>query len=259
MKIKIDKTAIIKEPVYIGKNVSIGAYSIIGPNVKIGNNNYIDSHVIIKGKTIIGNNNKFFSFSQIGVEPQCKNDIYLNNKLIIGNNNIFRECTSIHKGTTRNNGTTFIGNNNYLMVNSHIAHDCLIKNNIVFSNGASAAGHVTIDSFVTISGFVGINQYTHIGKYSFATGGTIIRKDVLPYVIVSGYPAKTKSINVIGLKRRNFNIETITNLKKIYRLIFNTTHTIPNILIKLNGLKDNIKEKNIIINFLKSSKHGITR
>lgn len=257
--IYIDKTAKIIEPVNIEKNVCIGPYSIIGPNVTIGKNTWVDSHVVIKGLCTIGNNNKFFKFSSIGDEPQYINNICQESKLIIGHDNIFREGVSIHKGTSKNNGATIIGNKNYFMVNSHIAHDCLIGNNIIFSNNVSVAGHVIIDDFVNLSGFVGIHQYVYMGMHSFAAGGSIIYKDVLPFTLVAGYPAKTKKLNVIGLKRHNFNNDEIMDLKKIYTLIFKSKLTIFQILSKLKHNNTSFKKQDIIIKFLQSSKRGITR
>lgn len=255
----IDKTAIIKSPCKIDNSVHIGAYSIIGPNVQIGKNTWIDSHVIIQGECFIGNNNKFFKFSNIGDEPQTIKNKNIKNSLFIGHNNIFREGTSVHKGTTRNNGLTSIGNNNYFMVNSHIAHDCLLGNNITFANNVSIAGHVTIGDFVNLSGFVGIHQYVCIGDYSFAAGGSIIYKDIFPFTLVAGYPAKTRKLNLIGLKRQNFKKYNILYLKKIYKLIFKSNLTINQIINYLNTEKDTCKEKEIIIKFLKLSKRGITR
>jgi len=255
----IDKTAIIKQPTTIAKDVYIGAYSIIGPHVKIDTGTWIDSHVIIKGQSVIGKNNSFFKFSNIGDKPQYINNQNKNNTLFIGDNNTFRENTSVHKGTTRNNGATIIGNNNYFMANSHIAHDCLIGNNIIFSNGVSVAGHVTIGDFVNISGLVGIHQYVYIGAYSFAAGGTIIYKDVLPFTLVAGYPAKTKKLNLIGLKRHKFKKKNILYLKQMYKLIFKSELTIKQILYKLELEDLKFKEQALIIEFLKTSKRGITR
>ncbi|HFL8824271.1 MAG TPA: acyl-ACP--UDP-N-acetylglucosamine O-acyltransferase [Candidatus Azoamicus sp. OHIO1] len=260
MKNKISRKAIIINPVKIGKNVIIGPYSIIGPNVTLGDNIQIDSHVTIKGETIIGCKNRFFKFSCIGEEAQHLNNIYNSrSKLIIGDNNTFREYTTIHKGTTRNNSCTIIGNNNYFMIGVHIAHDCLIGNNIIFANKASIAGHVTIDDYANISGFVGIHQHVYIGTHSMIAGGSIVYKDVLPFVVVAGYPAKTKKLNIIGLRRRNFKNSTIEEIKKIYKIIFKSTSTIEKIILDLEILAIKDLEKKVIINFLKFSKRGIIR
>lgn len=257
--IYIDKTAKIIEPVMLDRSIHIGPYSIIGPNVTIGKNTWIDSHVIIKGVCSIGNNNKFFKFSNIGDEPQYIDNTCHESKLIIGHDNVFREGVSIHKGTSKNNGATIIGNKNYFMVNSHVAHDCLIGNNIIFSNNVSVAGHVIIDDFVNLSGFVGVHQYVYMGMHSFAAGGSIIYKDVLPFTLVAGYPAKTKKLNLIGLKRHNFGKDDIIDLKKIYKLIFKSKLTVWQILSQLESEKEYFKKQDVIIKFLHSSKRGIAR
>ncbi len=256
----IDKKAIINQPSIIKNNVYIGSHSIIGPYVEIDDDTWIDSHVTVKGNTIIGKKNKIYKFTSIGDEPQYIRSYNKNNKLIIGNNNIIREKTSIHKSaSSKITNRTIIGNNNYFMVNSHIAHDCFIGNNIIFSNGVSLAGHVKIHDYAHLSGLVGVHQYVHLGAYSFAGGGSIICKDVLPYTLVAGYPAKVKKINIIGLKRLNFTEESIKYLKKIYRLIFKSNLTVKQILLYLELEEEFINERNVIIKFLRSSRRGIVR
>lgn len=257
--IYIDKTAIIINPCLIRKNVYIGAFSIIGPNVVINENNWIDSHVIIKGKCVIGKNNKFFKFSSIGDEPQSIFSRNSNSLVLIGNNNIFRENFTMHKSVFENNGKTVIKDNNYFMVNTHVAHDCLIENNSIFANNVSIAGHVHIGNFVNISGFVGIHQYSYIGDYSFVAGGSIIFKDVFPFTMVSGNPAKLKKLNIVGMKRHCFNKKDVIYLKKIYNLIFKSSLTIKEILFYLKNENFYCEKKDIILNFLNKSKRGIIR
>lgn len=257
--IRISKNVIIKKPCIIKKNVFIGDFSIIGPNVIINENNWIDSHVIINKGSIIGKNNKFFKFSNIGDEPQCIKNKNKQNLLIIGNNNTFRENSTIHKGSIKNNGKTIIGDNNYFMSNSHIAHDCVIGNNSILANNVSIAGHVKIGNFVNISGFVGIHQNSYVGDYSFIAGGSIIFKDVFPFTVISGNPARVKKLNIIGMKRKNFEKNKILYIKKIYKLIFKTNLTIKEIINYLNEKKQNNEIDKIILNFLNFSKRGITR
>jgi len=255
----IDKTAIIRHPSKIANNVYIGAYSIIGPNVEIGQNTWIDSHVIINSNSIIGNNNKFFKFSCIGGDPQSIKNNNNENKLIIGNNNTFREHCSIHKGTTRYNGATIIGNNNYFMVGVHIAHDCLLGNKIIFANNVSIAGHVSIGNYVNISAFTCVHQYVCIGDYSFLAANSLVYKDIFPFTISAGQPAKAKKLNLIGLKRNNFDDNKLIYLKKIYKIIFKSNLTIKQIKNYINKNNDNKKEKSIIIKFFNFSCRGIAR
>lgn len=250
---KIDPTA------KIGPNVTIGHYSIIGAGVEIGEGSVIGPHVVIQGPTIMGRNNKVFQFSSLGEAPQDKKYDGEATQLVIGDGNVFREFTTVSRGTSQGEGKTQIGNNNLLMAYVHIAHDCIVGNSVIFSNNASLAGHVTVGNFANLSGFVGVHQFCVIGDYSFCAGGSIILKDVLPYTIVSGHPAQAFGLNVEGLKRKDFSSESLVWLKRAYKAIFRQGLTLEEALEKLHDMARECKEVQPMIDFLKLSQRGLVR
>ncbi len=255
----ISSHAIVDQNAKLAKDVVVEAFSIIGKDVEIGAGTWIGPHVIIKGPTKIGKNNKIYQFSSIGVECQDKKYQGEPTTLEIGDNNVFRESCTVHRGTALGRNATIIGSNNLFMVNTHVAHDCIVGNDIVFSNGASIAGHVEIHDHVNLSGFVGVNQFCNIGAYSFAAGGSMIIKDVLPFVIVAGHPAKVCGVNVIGLERNNFDPNTIAIIRQAYKIIFISSKTVVEAIEKLIPLAAKHPEIKMCIEFLHQSKRGILR
>lgn len=255
----ISKHAVIDPSAKIAKDVEIGPWTLIGSDVEIDEGCKISSHVVIKGPIKIGKNNKFYQFSSIGEDCQDKKYLGEKTELIIGDNNTFREGCTIHRGTLQGGGKTQIGNNNLFMAYTHVAHDCIIGNNVVFSNGASIAGHVVVEDHVILGGLTGVHQFCIIGKYSFAGGGSIIQKDVLPFVMVSGHPAEVHGINSVGLERNNFSPDTIARIKKAYKIIFRTSNTKNEALVKLKELSESCNEILEISNFLQRSSRGIIR
>ena len=256
----IDQTAIIHSNADIQKNVSIGPYSVIGENVSIGSGTVIGSHVVITGPTTIGPNNKIFHFSSIGEDPQDKKfNKDKNSYLEIGANNTIREYVSINRGTSDGGGKTIIGNNNWIMAYVHIAHDCIIGNNSTFANNTTLAGHVAIQDFVTLGGFTGVHQFCRIGSYSFSAISSVIVKDVPPYILVSGNTAKPSGLNREGLKRNGFDADTISLLKKAYKIIYRKNLTLAEALNELMELSVDSKSVNVMHSFISSSERGIVR
>ena len=256
----IDQTAIIHSNADIHKNVSIGPYSVIGENVSIGSGTVIGSHVVITGSTTIGPNNKIFHFSSIGEDPQDKKfNKDKNSYLEIGANNTIREYVSINRGTSDGGGKTVIGNNNWIMAYVHIAHDCVIGNDSTFANNTTLAGHVAIQDFVTLGGFTGVHQFCRIGSYSFSAISSVIVKDVPPYILVSGNTAKPSGLNREGLKRNGFDADTISLLKKAYRIIYRENLTLAEALNELMELSVDSKSVNVMHSFISSSERGIVR
>ena len=255
----ISSHAVIDQNTKLGEGVIIEPFAVIGKDVEIGAGTWVGPHAVIQGPTKIGKNNKIYQFSSVGIECQDKKYRGERTTLEIGDNNVFREGCTVHRGTAHGNSATIIGNNNLFMVNTHVAHDCIVGNHVVFSNGASIAGHVVVKDHANLSGFVGVNQFCIIGEYSFAAGASIIIKDVMPFVIVSGHPAKPYGINIVGLERSNFDPGIIKIMKQVYKIIFTTSKTIKEAIEKLLPLASEYQEVQLCIDFLQKSNRGILR
>ena len=211
---KISKNSIISEGAKIAENVSIGDFCYIGPNVSINQNCKIMSHVHISGNTTIGTGNIIYPFASIGTDPQDLKFKGEKNKLEIGNNNKIREYVTINPGTELGGGITKIGNNCLLMISSHIAHDCAIGDNVIVANNVPIAGHCIIENDVIIGGNSAVQQFCNIGKGAMIGGMTGVNKNILPYTLVTGNRCVYENLNLIGLKRKNFNNSTISEYKK---------------------------------------------
>ncbi|MBT5541799.1 MAG: acyl-ACP--UDP-N-acetylglucosamine O-acyltransferase [Gammaproteobacteria bacterium] len=255
----IHKTAIISENAEISENVSIGAYSIIGPNVSISQGTTIDSHVVIKGSTNIGKDNHIYSFVSIGDDPQDKKYDNEDTKVEIGDRNTIREYTTINKGTSQDLGITRLGNDNWIMAYVHIAHDCQISDNTIFANNTTLGGHVSVGDFVIFGGFSGAHQFCKIGSHSFLGMYSGVARDLPPYVIVMGQPAKPRSVNIEGLKRRDFSEQQIRNIKNAYKYLYKSDLRLEEAVEKMSLLSEISDEVTIMIDFLNQSSRGIVR
>lgn len=243
----------------IAESAEIGPYTVIGPQVEIGEGTWVGPHAVIQGPTRIGKENKIFQFASIGEAPQ---DIRYRGEpthLEIGDRNIFRECSTVHRGTEHGLRMTRIGNDNLFMAYTHVAHDCTLGDHIIFSNNASVAGHVSIGDYACLGGMVGVHQYCAIGAHSFAAGGAIIFKDVPPFIMVSGYPAEAHGLNTVGLERRGYSPETIAALKRAYKIIFRQSFTKQEALKELEPLSQTFPEVKLLKEFLMNTTRGIVR
>jgi UDP-N-acetylglucosamine acyltransferase len=216
----IHATALVDPAAKIGADVTIGAYSIIGADVEIGDRTTIGPHVVIEGVTRIGRDNHIFQFASLGAEPQDKKFHGERSELVIGDRNTIREFTTFNRGTADGGGATRIGNDNWIMAYVHIAHDCHVGNHVVFANNATLAGHVKVGDWVILGGFTGIHQFCRIGAHAFTGMGSLINGDVPPFVMVAGSYAKPRGINSEGLKRRGFDAERVSAIKRAYRTVY---------------------------------------
>lgn len=253
----ISPLAYIDPEAKIGKDCEIGAFAYIDKNVVIGDNCEIMPHASVLYGTRMGNNNRVFHGAVIGGVPQDLKFKGEDTTCEIGDNNTIRENVTINRGTA-SRGKTVVGSNNLFMENSHIGHDCIIGNGCIIGNSSKIAGEVVIDDNAILSACVLVHQFCHIGGYIMVQGGCRSSMDIPPYIIVGREPARYCGLNIVGLRRRGFSNETITNIRNAYRLIYESDNNVSTGLAKIKETIPMTPEIEYIVNFIeKQSERGI--
>lgn len=255
----IHETAVIDPKAEIDMDVDIGPYTIIGDDVSIGKGTVIGPHVVIDPHVIIGPNCQVFQYAAIGAAPQSLKFEGEKTYTKIGKGTKVREFATIHRGTGFGGGVTEIGEECFLMAYAHIAHDCRIGRKVVLANNATLGGHITIGDYATIGALVAVHQFVRIGVNAFVGGKSAVVKDIPPFVIASGDRAKLHGINSVGLKRQGFSQNTLSILKKTYRIFFRIGLTQNEAIERVAADVEQIPEVLEFIRFIKSSQRGITR
>jgi UDP-N-acetylglucosamine acyltransferase len=255
----IHSHAIIDPTAKLADNVSVGPFSVIGADVEIGEGSVIGPHVVIEGPTRIGRDNRIYSFASIGCDPQDKKYANEPTELEIGDRNVIREYCTISRGTTQDAGITRIGDDNWIMATVHIAHDCQIGNNTIFANSVTLAGHVTVGDYAILGGFTLVHQFCKVGAHCFTAMNSVISKDVLPFLMVSGHMAKPHGLNSEGLKRRGFSQQVLSDLRKAYKIIYRSGNTVERAIEMLEPMSHASKEMAQLLDFLKNVTRGIVR
>lgn len=255
----IHPSAIVDPAARIGKDVTIGPWTLIEGEVEIGEGTWVGSHVVIRGPTCIGRDNRIFQFASVGEIPQDQKFRGEKTFLEVGDRNTIREFCTFNRGTAQDRTVTRIGNDNLFMAYVHIAHDCVVGNHTIFANNASLAGHVVVDDYAILGGFSGVLQFCRVGAHSFSSTGSVIIKDVPPYVKVSGYYAKPFGLNTIGLERSGFLPATIQQLQRAYRVIYRRGLVLEKALLELKEMVSDCAEIQQLIDFISESERGIVR
>jgi len=255
----IDPTAIVSTDARLSEGVRIGPYTTVESNVEIGPNTIIGPHCMIQGPTTIGANCTITGYASIGSPPQDHTYKGEDTHLVIGDNNTIREFVTINRGTLKENQVTIIGNHNLIMAYCHVAHDCIVHNHVVMGNLATLAGHVEVFDHAIIGGLSAVHQFTRIGDYAILGGGSMVSLDIIPYAKASGDRAKLFGINTIGLKRNSFSKEQIGNIGRAYRMLLKEKHLLKDAIRIIEEELSGQKEIELFVNFLSSTKRGITR
>lgn len=255
----IHPTAIIDPSVQIDDNVTIGPYAIVKGDVCIGSGTTIGPYTTIEDHVTIGRDCQIFQYASIGGAPQDLKFHGETTYLKIGKGTIIREFVTINKGTEFGGGVTEVGEKNYLMAYTHIAHDCKTGKGVILANNSTLAGHIEIGDYATIGGLVAIHQFVKVGDYAYIGGKSAVVKDIPPYVIAAGDRATLHGLNNVGLKRHNFTKNTISQLKKAYRIFFRIGLTVAQAQERSKAEVEQIPEVLNFETFIRDSNRGVTR
>lgn len=242
----------------IAKNVVIEPFTTIHNNVVIGEGTWIGSNVTIMEGARIGKNCNIFPGAVISAIPQ---DLKFNDEETtaeIGDGTTLREYVTVNRGTV-DRGKTVIGKNCWIMAYCHIAHDCFVGDSCIFSNNSTLAGHITVGDHVVLAGMTAIQQFCTIGSHAFVTGGSLVRKDVPPFVKAAREPLSYVGINSVGLRRRGFSTEKIREIQNIYRILYQMNYNNSQGAAIIEAEMEATPERDEILEFIKRSKRGIMK
>jgi len=242
----------------IAKNVVIEPFTTIHNNVVIGEGTWIGSNVTIMEGARIGKNCNIFPGAVISAIPQDLKFQDEETTVEIGDGTTIREFVTINRGTL-DRMKTVVGKNCWIMAYCHIAHDCIVGDNCVFSNNSTLAGHITVGDHVVLAGMAAIQQFCMIGSHAFVTGGSLVRKDVPPYVKAGREPLSYVGINSIGLRRRGFSSEKIQEIQNIYRILYQKNYNNTQASEIIEAEMEATPERDEILQFIKNSQRGIMK
>lgn len=220
MTAAIHPTAIVEDGARLGAGVTVGAFTIIGPSVVLEDGVQVDHHAVIRGRTTIGQRTRISPFAMIGGDPQDLSYKGEDTAVVIGPDCILREHMTVHRGTARGRGATTIGAHCFLMGGSHVAHDCVLGDRVILTNAALVGGHATIGDYAILGGGAAVQQRTRVGAHCFIGGLSGVTRDVVPFAMALGHRARLAGINVRGLRRRDFDSESIHQIRSAYHMFF---------------------------------------
>ncbi len=252
----VHPTAVIDDGAKIDSSVKIGPFTVIGENVEIGKGCQIGPHAYLK-HCRVGDGSSIGSFTAIGGDPQMLPWDEVASLVVIGNECVINEHVSVHR-SKHENGATKIGDRCMLMANTHVGHDCRLANDVVFTTYSGTSGHVDIEEFAILGGGCGIHQFARIGAYAMIGGMARITQDVVPFMLAEGSPARIRSTNAIGLKRKGFSIKARRNIKEACKALFHSGNSKQGGMEALRKIDDDKGEIKRVLKFMESSKRGLT-
>jgi len=256
----IHPTAIVHAGAKLAPDVEIGAYTVIGEHVEIGPGTSVGPHAVITGHTRIGGGNRIFQFVSLGEMPQDKKYSGEPTRLEIGDHNVIREFCTFNTGTVQDVGVTRVGDHNWVMAYVHLGHDSQVGSHTVLANMATLGGHVAIHDHVILGGGVLVHQFCRVGAHAFLAAGSIVLRDVPPYVMGGGSgSAEPHGINTEGLRRRGFSPGTIESIRRAYKTLYRAGLGFAQAKQAIAEQARETPELQVMVDFLAGSERGVIR
>ena len=257
MTSEIASTSIISPRAKLAPGVSVGPFCLIEDDVEVGAGTRLDSHVVLKRHTTLGEDNHLYPGVVLGNDPEDRSFTGVRSYLRIGRRNIFRECSSVSRGTPPES-VTVLGDDNYIMIGTHVAHNCRLGSSIVVCNNCSLGGDVEIADGAFLSAGVLVHQFSKIGRLAMVSGNTRVNLDVPPFLLAAGFSVAARGLNLVGLRRAGFAKETIRSLKQAYRILYRSGLPLAEALERIER-EIPTPEARHLVEFIRSSKRGICR
>lgn len=254
---KVHATAIVDPSAQLGEGVEVGPYSVIGPNVVIREGTRVGPHVLVERNTVIGQGCEIHQGAVLGTAPQDLKYQGEYTEVVIGDGTVIREYATINRGTAAR-GRTEVGSHCLIMAYVHVAHDCVIGDHVILSNAVNMAGHVEIGDWAIVGGLTAIHQFVRIGAHAIVGGASRVPKDIPPFVKAAGNPIGLYGLNTVGLQRRGFPEEVRQELKRAYRLFFQSSLNVSQALERARQELKPFPEILLFLDFVERSERGIT-
>lgn len=242
----------------LGQDVHIEPFAYVGSDVTIGDRTWIGPHASVLDGTVIGSDCKIFPGAVIGGVPQDLKFAGENTTAEVGDRTIIRECVTINRGTADRKRTA-VGSDCLLMAYTHVAHDAILGDHVIVANAGNIAGHVTIEDWVIIEGMVGIQQFVTIGQHAFVAGGSLVRKNIPPFIKAAREPLSYIGVNSIGLRRRGFSQDRVLRIEDIYRTLYVQNGNLTQALKIADAELPASEDKDIVLSFIAASDKGVIR
>lgn len=261
----IHPTAVVDPNAELHASVQVGPYTVIGPHVRVGRGTTVGAHCVIEGHTTIGEDNRIFQFNSLGAIPQDKKYAGEPCELHIGNRNTIREFCTFNIGSPGGGALTSIGDDNWIMAYVHLAHDCRVGNQCIFANNSQLAGHVLVGDWVILGGFTVVHQFVRLGAHAMTAMCSLLFADLPPYVMCQGQPARARSMNFEGLRRRGFNAARIAAVKAMHKALYRSDAALADACNRIAELADGAPEAtadvDLMLDFLRGvdPQRGIVR
>jgi UDP-N-acetylglucosamine acyltransferase len=245
----------------LGSGVHIGAYAVVGDEVELSDGCIVENHAVVKGPARLGRNNHLHPFSAVGGDAQ---DLTFHGErawVEIGDSNVFREFSTVNRGTDKGGNVTRLGSHNLIMAYGHVAHDCVIGDHAILVNGAQLAGHIHVEDYATIGAFCLLHQFVRIGAHSYIAANTVITKDVPPFSLVVA-PRETRcyGVNTVGLEKHGFSPERVKVIEQAYRLLLRSKLNTAQAVEKMRGTLSHSEDVLTLIQFIQSTaERGLTK
>lgn len=259
MASRIHPTAVVDPSAELAEGVVVGPYAVIGAGVVVGEDCEIGAAAHVEGPATLGRGNRIYPKATIGFDPQDLKWEGETVRLVVGEGNVFREFTTVHRGTGPGGGMTTIGDGNFFMVYTHVAHDCHVGDRTIFANNATLAGHVTIEDDSTIGAFTAVHQFCRVGAHAYLGGYTVVTKDALPFVKTVGHKPVCYGVNRIGLERRGFSPERIDRIEAAMRVLLRSGLNTSQAMERMRADWGADADVRTIVEFVEGSERGIIR
>ena len=247
----VHPSAVVAWDAELGEGVVVGPFVVIEAGVVVGPNTVLGTGTVLHAGTRVGAGCRLGPYAVVGGTPMDTAFRGEPSFAVLEDNVTLREFATVHRATGEGLGTR-VGAGTLVMSYAHISHNARVGQGCVLTTQVQLGGHVQIGDFATLGSSAMVHQHTRVGSFAMLGAAGAANRDVLPYSLARGDPARHYRLNKVGLTRRGVTGERYAALERAIRAFRHRDWAL------LEELAENSSEVKEMLEFKHTSKRGLS-
>lgn len=247
---RVHASASVSPHAQLADTVVVGPNAVVEADVAVEDGVELLAGTVLHSGSRIGPGCRLGPYAVVGGEPMDTAFRGETSYAVLEAGVVLREFATVHRATG-DLAETRIGAKTLVMTSGHVSHNVQVGQSCVLTTSVQLGGHAQVEDYAVLGAGALLHQFCRIGAYAMYGAGSAANRDVLPFSMARGNPARHYRLNRVGLARRGVSGERYRTLERAIRAFRRRDWT------ALEALAEVSNDVRLMLEFRESSKRGL--